>query len=96
MLVSIDSLRSDRLGCYGNPRPTSPAIDRLARQGVRFRRALAPSNWTLPSHYSMMTSLYPTAHGVNPDRAAFGGRRMPTRAVAVRGSAGDETLATAS
>ena len=93
ILVSVDTLRSDRIGCYGNPRATSPAIDGLARDGVRFRRVVAPSNWTLPSHYSMMTSLYPTAHGVNPDRALFGGLRRPTGAVGIRGSPRQETLA---
>jgi len=93
ILISVDTLRSDRIGCYGNPRETSPAIDRLAREGVRFRRVVAPSNWTLPSHYSMMTSLYPTAHGVNPDRALFGGLRRPTGAVGIRGSPRQETLA---
>ena len=93
ILVSVDTLRSDRIGCYGNPRETSPAIDRLAREGVRFRQVVAPSNWTLPSHYSMMTSLYPTAHGVNPDRALFGGLRRPTGAVGIRGSPRQETLA---
>jgi arylsulfatase A-like enzyme len=93
ILISVDTLRSDRIGCYGNPRETSPTVDRLAREGVRFRRVVAPSNWTLPSHYSMMTSLYPTAHGVNPDRAAFGGLRRPTGAVGIRGSSRHETLA---
>jgi arylsulfatase A-like enzyme len=93
VLVSIDTLRGDRIGCYGNPRETSPTVDRLAAEGVRFRRVVAPSNWTLPSHYSMMTSLYPTAHGVNPDRALFGGLRRPTGAVGVRGSAAQQTLA---
>jgi arylsulfatase A-like enzyme len=93
ILISVDTLRSDRIGCYGNPRETSPTIDRLARDGVRFRRVVAPSNWTLPSHYSMMTSLYPTAHGVNPDRALFGGLRRPTGSVGIRGSPGQQTLA---
>lgn len=55
LLVSIDSLRADHLGCYGYPRDTSPTIDRLAREGVRFANALTPSSWTLPSHASMLT-----------------------------------------
>jgi arylsulfatase A-like enzyme len=94
ILISIDTLRADRLGCYGNPRETSPSIDALARGGVLFRQVIAPSNWTLPSHFSMMTSLYPSAHGVNPDRALFGGFRRPTgRVVGVRGSGNEQTLA---
>lgn len=43
LLVSIDSLRADHLGCYGYPRDTSPTIDRLAREGVRFANALTPN-----------------------------------------------------
>jgi arylsulfatase A-like enzyme len=55
LLISIDSLRADHLGIYGNPLPTSPVIDRLAREGVLFEHALAPSSWTLPSHATMLT-----------------------------------------
>jgi arylsulfatase A-like enzyme len=93
ILISIDTLRADRLGCYGNPRLPSPAIDRLAGSGVLCWSTVAPSNWTLPSHYSMMTSLYPSVHGVHPDRAAFGGFRRPTHVAGVRGSGREETLA---
>jgi len=55
LLISIDSLRADHLGIYGNPHPTSPVIDRLAREGVLFEHALAPTSWTLPSHATMLT-----------------------------------------
>jgi len=64
LLVSIDTLRADRLGCYGYTVPTSPVLDRLARDGVRFAQAISQSPWTAPSHLSMFTSLYPTRHGV--------------------------------
>lgn len=67
LLVSIDSLRADRLHCYGNPRPTSPTIDRLAARGALFEHAIAPTSWTLPSHMTLMTALPPTVHGVNED-----------------------------
>ena len=63
ILLSIDTLRADHLGCYGYGRDTSPTIDRLAREGVLFRKAIATSSWTLPSHASMFTGLYPTRHG---------------------------------
>ena len=63
ILVSIDTLRPDRLGCYGNPRPTSPTIDRIAREGIVFDDASAPSPWTKPSHASLLTGRYPSAHG---------------------------------
>ncbi len=65
ILISIDSLRGDRLGCYGYPRPVSPTLDRLAREGVLFADVMSQSSWTLPAHISLMTSLYAYRHGVN-------------------------------
>jgi arylsulfatase A-like enzyme len=62
VLVSIDTLRSDHLGAYGYARPTSPRLDALAREGVLFEEARAPSPWTLPSHASLFTGLYPSRH----------------------------------
>lgn len=73
VLVSIDTLRADHLGCYGYARDTSPTIDALARRGVLFRQAIATSSWTLPSHASMFTGLYPTRHGA----ARFGKQLRP-------------------
>ncbi len=64
ILISIDTLRADRLGAYGNPRPTSPAIDALARESILFERAYSHSPKTASSHMSLFTSLYPSAHGV--------------------------------
>lgn len=64
VLVSLDTLRADHLGCYGYGRETSPHLDRLAAEGTRFEHALAQSSWTLPSHMSMLTGLYPPHHGV--------------------------------
>jgi len=64
ILVSVDSMRADRLGCYGNPRDTSPAMDQLARAGVRFANAMSSTSWTLPSHMSMMTGRDVLSHGV--------------------------------
>ncbi len=93
ILISIDTLRADRLGCYGGPHPTSPAIDALARDGVRFSRAYAASAWTLPSHMTMMTGLSPSAHGVNPDRALLAGRQEPSATFAIGGSPRLLTLA---
>jgi arylsulfatase A-like enzyme len=68
LLVSIDTLRADHLGCYGYPRATSPTLDRLAREGVRFERALSSSSWTLPAHVSMLTGNPVSAHGIDDDR----------------------------
>lgn len=64
VFISIDTLRADHLGCYGYTRETSPGIDRLAANSVRFNNAFSQSSWTLPSHMSMMTSQYPHVHGV--------------------------------
>ena len=65
LLVSIDTLRADRLGCYGYARDTSPALDRFARErAVRFANAIAESPWTLPSHITLLSGLHPLRHGV--------------------------------
>lgn len=64
VLISIDTLRADRLGSYGNPRPTSPRLDALAAEGVRYAEALAPTPWTLPSHAAMLTGIHPWTLGV--------------------------------
>jgi hypothetical protein len=64
VLVLIDTLRADRLGCYGNPRPTSPDLDRLADEGLRFEHSLSASTWTLPSTASILSGLLPDQHGV--------------------------------
>lgn len=63
LLVSIDSLRADHVGCYGYDRDTSPTIDRLASEGVRFETAVSTSSWTLPAHAALFTGLYDPAHG---------------------------------
>jgi arylsulfatase A-like enzyme len=64
VLVSIDTLRPDFLGCYGHERDTSPAIDAFARAGTIFADVTAASPWTLPSHATMLTGQYPSTHGV--------------------------------
>ena len=71
VLVSIDSLRADHLGSYGYERPTSPFLDRLAADGQRFTRARTATAWTLPSHLTMLTGLWPTQHGVIEDHLAL-------------------------
>src|SRR5262249_23245751 len=64
LLVTIDTLRADRLGCYGFGLAYTPASDRLAREGVRCTDAVSSAPITLPAHCSIMTGLYPPAHGV--------------------------------
>ena len=63
IMLLVDSLRPDHLSAYGYPLPTSPGIDRLAREGMLFRHCYAVSNWTVPTHTSIFTGLYPSAHG---------------------------------
>jgi len=64
VLVWADTLRRDHLGVYGYARPTSPVLDRLAAEGVLFRNCVGQASWTKVATPSMMTSLYPTSHGV--------------------------------
>ncbi|HVS17909.1 MAG TPA: sulfatase, partial [Planctomycetota bacterium] len=67
VLVSIDTLRADRLGCYGYSvlgRSPSPHIDELAARGVLFERHLSAATTTLASHTSLMTGTHPATHGV--------------------------------
>jgi arylsulfatase A-like enzyme len=71
VLIGVDTLRPDHLGCYGYDRDTSPNIDDLAARGVLFEDVVAPSSWTLPSFATVFTSLYPTQHGASNERAAL-------------------------
>jgi arylsulfatase A-like enzyme len=64
LVYLVDTLRSDRLGCYGNHRPTSPRTDSLAADGVLFTNAVAESSWTRTSVASLLTGLAPRRHGV--------------------------------
>ncbi len=65
ILISIDTLRADHLGCYGYHRNTSPNIDQLAKEGILFENAFSQSYFTLPSHMSIFTSQYPSVHQMN-------------------------------
>ena len=91
ILLSIDTLRADRLGAYGYERPTSPTIDALAARGARFDRAFAESPWTLPSHMTMFTGLHPGVHGATAPMAKLRDT-IPTLAERLR-EAGYRTFA---
>ena len=75
VLVVIDTLRADHLGCYGYARETSPVIDELAARGVRFSNVFAAWPETSPSVASLLTGLYPQRTGVVRDTP----HRMPQR-----------------
>jgi arylsulfatase A-like enzyme/Flp pilus assembly protein TadD len=80
LLVTIDTLRADALGAYGGPAST-PALDRLAGEGVRFEFAHAHAVLTLPSHASILTGQYPFQHGIRDNsgyRLPSGARTMAT------------------
>ncbi|QDU66209.1 sulfatase [Engelhardtia mirabilis] len=63
LLIGVDTLRADRVSALGYERPTTPQLERIAREGIRFQKARSQAPWTLPSFASILTSLYPSAHG---------------------------------
>ena len=65
LLVTIDTLRADRLGCYGSRLVKTPNIDAFAQKGVLFEETTAPVPLTLPSHASILTGAYPIEHGIH-------------------------------
>jgi arylsulfatase A-like enzyme len=64
VFIVVDTLRANRLGCYGYPKPTSPTLDRLAEQGACFARCFAPGIPTTPAHTTMYTGLHPLTHNI--------------------------------
>jgi len=71
ILISLDTLRADHLGCYGYHRQTSSNIDSFARGAFLFENCIAPTSWTLPSHTSVFTGLHPAAQGPRDVLPAF-------------------------
>ncbi len=69
LLISIDTLRPDHLGAYGYARPTSPHLDAFAKQGIVFEDVTSAAPWTLPSHASLFTGMYPSHHGLASSEA---------------------------
>jgi len=64
LLITLDTTRADHLGCYGFAQAKTPCLDDLAREGMRFVRVYCQAPMTLPSHVSILSGLYPVAHGV--------------------------------
>lgn len=64
LLITLDTTRADRLGCYGYEKAETPHMDKLASEGVLFQQCVTTNALTLPAHSSIMTGLYPTYHGV--------------------------------
>ncbi len=84
LLVVLDTTRSDALSAYGNPRPTSPQLEAVARAGVRFADVTSPAPWTWPVHASLFTGEEPWRHGAHSaadPEAPEGGARLQLTAV---------------
>jgi arylsulfatase A-like enzyme len=91
VLVTIDTLRADHVGCYGAEPTATPTLDALAARGARFETAISPAPLTLPSHATLLTGLDPPRHGVRANGAYRLGPDWPTLAERLA----DEGLATA-
>jgi len=76
VLIAVDTLRADHVGCYGYDRPTTPNIDRLAADALRYERAYAQAPWTTPSLGSLLSSSYPSALGIQHEAS-----RLPSDAL---------------
>jgi len=90
LLVTIDTLRLDRVGAYGSTRGLTPTLDRLAREGLTLTRAYASAPLTLPSHTSILTAVSPPVHGVRTNGLFRLGPNLPTLATVLK-SAGYRT-----
>lgn len=84
LLITIDTLRADRLGVYGYEAIETPNLDRLAREGACFKAAYTPCPVTLPAHTSIMTGTYPAYHGVRNNGIFSAGEELTTLAEVLR------------
>jgi len=83
IFILVDTLRPDRLGCYGYRRDNAPTIDAIAEEGVVFERAVSAAPWTQPSMASLFAAVYPGVHGVIGYREAYEGLLDRAKAVTV-------------
>ena len=79
IVIGIDTLRADHLGCYGYPRPTSPRIDAFAKESVLFATAVSQAPWTLPAFASIFTGLLPSSHRAGEGKQLNVSSLDPTR-----------------
>ncbi len=91
LLIIMDAARASNLSCYGYHRPTTPNLERFAERCVVYEKAISPAGWSLPSHASMFTGLYPSCHGAH-DQHKYLVPECPTLAELLR-SRGYRTLA---
>src|SRR4029079_19721228 len=71
VIVTLDTTRADRIGAYGSHEVETPAIDRLASEGVLFDQAVSAAPLTLPAHSSLFTGKFPPEHGVRDNGGGF-------------------------
>ncbi len=93
IIVSLDTLRADRLGCYGYAKGTSPHIDQLATKSMVFENAIASSCWTTPSHASLFTGFSPNVHRAGVWSAGFALRQQWTTLAEIARQKGFRTAA---
>jgi choline-sulfatase len=84
LLITIDTLRLDRVGAFGGTRNLTPTLDRLASEGLRLTRAYASAPLTLPSHTSILTAVSPPVHGVRANGLFRLGPNLPTLATVLK------------
>ena len=72
IFIVLDTQRADRLGCYGHETAVTPHLDHFAQESILFEQAISPAQWTIPSHASMFTGLYPTTHQVTQSSQSLG------------------------
>src|SRR5256885_13724637 len=89
VVVTVDTLRADHLGCYGNQRVATPNLDRLARDGAMARDAIVPAPITRPSHVSIFTGLDPAQHGIRDNISRALAPDVPTLAEAFKAAGFD-------
>jgi arylsulfatase A-like enzyme/Tfp pilus assembly protein PilF len=92
VLVTIDTLRADHVGAYGASPGSTPALDALAAEGLRFESAISPVPLTRPAHASLLTGLYPPEHGIHDNLPATLDPSIPTLATRLK-AAGYHTAA---
>src|SRR5260221_12273335 len=86
LLITVDTLRVDALGAYGNPRSATPWMDRVADSGARFEAAHAQSVVTLPSHANLLSGRYSLEHGVRDNSGFRFPAGTPTLATILKGA----------
>jgi arylsulfatase A-like enzyme/Tfp pilus assembly protein PilF len=84
LLITIDTLRADRVGAFGGPAGLTPVLDRLASEGLRLTRAYTVAPLTLPAHTSILTAVSPPLHGVRTNGLFRLGPKLPTLATVLK------------